>query len=170
MKWLRNILIAAVMVVGFVLPSMSKADVSLWVYGGPDMVIESEADDVTLRIGYVHGQTEIGLSSTWYDLKESPHVFGAYSFYSLPYDVNVPTLIPWDVLPKTLKATPYIGGVISLDFLGDGRLIGPAAGVKIENTIFTEVQYLSYDGELGSALSDTEDFRWLFGLYKCWRF
>lgn len=141
----------------------TQADVRVWLYGGDDLQM-AEVQDVSLRIGYIHEDVEIGLSSTWWKLTEEPQVYGLYALYHLPAEVNIPTLIPVDWLPAEVKARPYFGAQVSLDFVDDGRTIGPVAGLIIQNIIFTELQYLTYDGDVGNVADEDSEFRWVFGL------
>jgi len=154
---MRNLL--TILIVMFLSVS-SHADLTSWLYGGPGLIQgEGQNEDITLRVGWVEDSLELGLSSSFYSMQEDPHIFGAYSLYSFaPIMISNPFPAQW--LPAEIEVVPYLGGMISLDFLRDGRYIGPIAGIKILDSVFFETQYVEYDGDIAAS----DELKAVFGL------
>ena len=152
-----------ILVVAFILTILAipcQADLTAWLYGGPGLIQgEGQNEDITLRVGWCEDSWELGLSSSFYSMQEDPHVFGAYSLFSFT-PIAVVNPFPFEWLPSEIEATPYLGGMISLDFLRDGRYIGPVTVIKIQEVIFIEFQYMEYDGDLPA----TDEKKIVFGL------
>ena len=150
------------LILGLLLCSASRADVTAWIYGGPGLIQQQDSDieDVTFRAGWIEGDIEVGLSSSFYSMEQRPHIFGAYTFYNFsPIMWSNPIDVDW--LPGEVEAIPYLGGVASIDVISpDGRYIGPVAGLKVQESIFIEFQYINTGGELPSG----DEFRAVFGL------
>lgn len=134
--------------------AMAQADMTTWLLGETD--IDSDQGMIQARVGYLHNDVEVGLSST-----APPQVYGAYGLYHLGdvVDVNLP--IPYAGI---LKAKPYVGAQLSVDFGGDGdeAFAGPIAGLVIQEVMVLEYQYRLYDDVLEGLLTD--EHRVLFGL------
>jgi hypothetical protein len=131
------------------------------IFGGVDL--DNPSNEVIFRLGYEKdldiGDIEVGVSSMWHPSVEMPQVWGVYSLFHFENTVQIPQPIPFDWLPATIEARPYVGGHVDID--KTGTLLGPVAGFEIQGILTVEYQYRNYSGLLGGFSDD--EHRVIFG-------
>jgi hypothetical protein len=146
---MKRIIIFLMLVVCFV--GTARADLAAWLLADNEVV--------GARIGYVKDNVEVGgLSYWWYGDQPPapPQVFGAYGIYHFPDVVEVNNPLPVSWLPKTLKASPYLGMQIGVSTKAEKRdYIGPIVGVRFHNLV-AEYQWRNYSDALATQLGSSE--------------
>jgi len=130
-----------------------------WLFGGAG---DAENNEVFARIGYEKGPIELGAESCWWPNYDPPQVWGVYGLWKFPDAVSFPNPLPLNWLPETFTATPYVGGQISVEIEDRSSMVGPVAGVILQDIITVEYQYRNYGQLLGEFLED--EHRVMFGL------
>lgn len=141
-----------ILAVSLLLAVPARAELSAWLL--------TDNDVIGGRLGYVHGNIEVGgLSYWWYNETGPPQVFGAYGVYHFPdiLDVNNPISVSW--LPATIKASGYMGLQVGINTDETKRdYIGPIAGLLLGDPglLVMEYQYRNYSDALKSQLGEGE--------------
>lgn len=130
-----------------------------WLFGGAG---DGPTNEVFARVGYEKGPVEIGAQSCWWPNYDPPTIFGVYGLFKIADVVEIPNPIHLEWLPKTFTASPYIGGQITIEIEDRSSMVGPVAGVIIQDIITVEYQYRNYGQLLGEIMQD--EHRVLFGL------
>ena len=137
----------------------SAEGLTTWIFGGAG---DGPTNEVFARVGYEKGSLEIGGTVCFWPNYSPPTVYGVYAIGKLDNLVQIPNPLPIEWLPETIGATPYLGGQVSVDFEDRGSMIGPVAGVILQEVLTIEYQYRNYGQSLGDIMAD--EHRVLFGL------
>jgi len=150
------------------LSALCRADgLNVWLYGDTDIISNRAERILAARLGCRFGQDEaweLGLTSVWYPSNELkvPQTWTAYGLWSGLPEIDVPNPIKLDWLPATIKAKPYLGGQVGLDFRNNGVVTGPIAGLVIEKIIVIEYQWQRFTERLSDELDN--EHKVIFGL------
>jgi len=154
---MRNLLILFV-ILAFCQATYAEG-LTTWLFGGAGT---GETNEVFARVGYEKGPLEVGAMVCFWPNYDPPTTYGVYAIGKLKDAVQIPNPIPLEWLPETFTASPYIGGQVSVEIQNRGSMVGPVAGVIVQDVLTIEYQYRNYGEALGEILAD--EHRVMFGL------
>ena len=118
----------------------------------------ADSDSITGRVGYaLNDNIEGGVESTWRNDSDEPgQIWGVFGVYKAPELIKFDQIFSNDWIPS-LIGTPYVGASMSVDFAnesGDRTLVGPLAGIILQDILIVEYFYMFPSDDLGGLLDE----------------
>jgi len=148
--------ITVVLLLCLLVSGCAENSVTAWAWG--------DSEGIGARVGTkVTANNEVGVSAVLWEEDCEPRVVGIYALRHFPDPVEFRNPLMLDFLPEILQAKAYLGGKLDHNLDLNETSVGPVAGLVLEENIFFEYQFETFEQGQSSV-----DSRFVAGLH--WEF